>query len=200
MTMSIDGETYQVRLKWRLHGQQCLNVLFFTSRGSQNIEQNLLQVLITCVTDNLMPILSSEVALESVDFKNVTGSVAQEGEVPGPQPAVGEIVGNSLPSTNAAVIKINSIHPGRTGKGRMFLPGIPESEQANSLVDATFLAAAAAFLVCMIAGFYDADPLATPKFHWMLRSKKDATFYQITGGTPKALIGTLRSRKVGRGI
>lgn len=200
MTMSIDGVQYQVRLKWLYHSQHCFNVLYFHNLGSQDIETNLLQVLLDCVTTHLLPVLAPGVTLLGADFKNVTGTTAQEGEVALSSGNVGTDSSNGLPSTNAAVIKIVSVHPGRTGKGRMFIPGIPEDRQATSTLDATFIAAAVAFIACMIAGFYNVDPVHTPFFHWVLRSKKDNQYYQITNGIPTPTIGTLRSRKLGHGV
>jgi len=197
---SIDGVSYQVRLKWRLHGQQCFNVLNFTSHGSQDLINDLLLPILNCVTTHLLPVLSNEVTLDGADVKNVTGSVAQEGESVLTSGNVGGVSGNSLPSTCSAVIALKTTHPGRTGKGGMRLLGIPEANQALSVVDATFLAAAVAFLACMASAFINGDPPATPFFDWCVRSKKDSAFYPINSTAVRQVIGSQRSRKLGIGI
>ena len=198
--MSIDGVSYQLRLKWRLHGQQCFNVLHFSSQGSQDLINNLLVPVVECVVDNLLPILSNEVTLDGADVKNVTGSTAQEAEHVLTSGNIGGVSGNSLPSTCAATVALKTVHAGRTGKGRMSLLGIPEANQANSTVDATFLAAAVAFLACMATAFINGDPPATPFFDWVVRSKKDNQFYAVQQTAVRQVIGSQRSRKLGLGI
>jgi len=196
-TPSIAGVKYQVRIKWLLHGQSCLNVWTFNSVGVLDLITDLLEPILACIVDNLLPVLSDDLTLEGADFKNITGSVAQEGFVNQTTSNNGTVSGDSLPSTNAMVIALQTSHVGRSGKGRMFLPGIPESKQASSLVDATFIAAAVAFLACMFAAYRAADPPAAAQFIWVLHSRKDNQFYPITGGAPRNVVASMRSRKVG---
>lgn len=194
---SIDGVDYQVRLKWLLHGQECLNVLNFTSRGVQDLVDDLLLPVLACVTDNLIPVLTSDCTLVGADVKSITGSVLQEAEVSLTADNIGADTADGIPSTNAAVVALHTSHPGRTGRGRMFLPGISEFHQENSRIDATFIAAAVAFLACMAAAYINTDPLATPFFHWSVRSRKDNTNYPILSTAVRSVIGSMRSRKVG---
>lgn len=194
--MSVDGQVYQVRVHWRLHGQDCYNVLSFISRGSLDLIADLLQPILTCIGTHLMPILSQDLTLVDADAKTIQGSTAQEVNVVAETDNVGETAVDSLPSTNAVVLALRTATVGRTGRGRMFLPGISESSQASSVVDATFIAAAVAFLACMFTAFHETDPLATPKFHWALHSRKDAQFYPIESYTVRPVIATMRSRKV----
>jgi len=197
---SINGVSYQLRLKWRLHGQQCFNVLNFTSQGSQDLVNDLLLPVLNCVTTHLLPVLSSDVTLDGADVRNVTGSVAQEAEQVLTSGNVGGTSDNSLPSTCSAVVSFRTAHPGRTGKGGMRLLGIPEGNQANSVIDGFFLAAAVAFLACMATAFINGDPPATPFFDWCVRSKKDNAFYPIQNTVVRQVIGSQRSRKLGIGI
>jgi len=193
---SIDGVIYRVRIKWLLHGQQCFNVINFHNRGVQDLIDNLLTPILACITDNLIPVLSNECTLLGADVKNITGSTAQEAEVTLSSGNVGTESVNSLPSTNTAVVALKTTHPGRTGRGRMALLGIPEDHQANSQIDATFIAAAVAFLACMFTAFVNSDPLATPFFHWSVWSKKDSQAYAISSTAVRSVVGSMRSRKV----
>lgn len=195
--MSVDGDRYQVRIKWLLHGQECLNVLNFVNRGSADILTVLVQPILDCIVDNLLPVLSNEITLKGADFKNVSGTTAQEGEIILTADNVGAESVDSLPSFNALVVNLRTNHPGRTGRGKMFLPGIAEDRQETSQVDATFIAAAVAFLACMVTAFVNSDPLATPFFHWSVYSRKDTAAYPIQTATPNAVIASMRSRKVG---
>lgn len=194
---SIDGVGYQVRIKWLLHGQECLNVLAFKSYGVQDLITDLVQPILDCITTNLLPVLSDDITLQGADVKNITGSVAQEAEVSLVSANAGGDSADSLPSTNAAIVALRTTHVGRTGRGRMFLPGIPESASANSALDPAFVTAAVAFLACMAAAFIAGDPPAAVRFDWSVRSRKDDTLYPISTTSVKSIIGTMRSRKVG---
>lgn len=195
--MSIDGVSYQVRIKWLVHSQECLNVLHFVNRGSSDILTTLVQPILDCITTNLLPVLSDECTLIGADFKAVTGSVAQEGEIALVSANVGGDADNSLPSFNAAVVNLRTNHPGRTGRGKMFLTGISEGNQANSQLDATFIAAAVAFLACMVSAYVNSDPLASPFYHWSVFSRKDTAFYPVQTATPNPTVASMRSRKLG---
>jgi len=194
---SIDGVNYQVRIKWLLHGQECLNVLAFAGHGVQDLVTDLLQPVLDCITDNLLPVLSDDITLLGGDVKNISGSVAQEAEVSLVSANAGGDSADSLPSTNAAVVALKTAHPGRTGRGRMFLPGIPESASANSALDPAFVTAAVAFLACMASAFIAGDPPASARFDWCVRSRKDTALYPISSTSVKNVIGTMRSRKIG---
>lgn len=195
-TMSIDGDKYRVRIKWQLHGQACLNVLNFVSRGSQDLNTQLLQVILDCAVTHLLPILSNDVTLLGADVKNVSGTTAQEDEVVLTSGNLGGNVVDSIPSFNALVINMKTAHPGRRGRGKMFLLGIGENSEQFSKVDATFIAAAVAYIACLISAFTASDPLSTPLFHWSVFSRKDNQYYPITSAVPSNVIATMHSRKV----
>lgn len=195
-TMSIDGVTYQVRVHWLLHGQECLNVLNFVNRGSQDLITGLLQPILDCITSHLIPVLSNEITVTGADVKTTSGSVLQEEVLTLTSGNVGSESVNSLPSTNTAVVQLKTLHPGRRGRGRMALPGIPEDKQALSTLDPVFITAAVAFLACMFTAFHSSDPVATPMFHWAVKSRADNQHYPITSYAVSKVVGSMRSRKV----
>lgn len=192
---SIDGAKYQVRIKWLLHGQACFNVLTFVSRGVLDLQAIMLTNVLTCLQDSILPVLGQDVTLVGADYKRIDAAPAQEGSITLTTDNVGGETAESLPSTNAAVLALRSSHPGRSGKGRMFLPGISEVQQANSLLNPTFITAAVAYLLCMKQQFSEQDPPATAQFVWNIHSRKDAAFYPIVGTSVTSVIASLRSRK-----
>ena len=194
---SINGVNYQVRIKWLLHGQDCFNVLNFKGQGSVDLLEDLVQPILNCIVENLLPVLSNEITLLGADVRAITGSVMQEGEITLDDSNVGEEAVNSLPSTNAAVLALKSEHFGRTGRGRMFIPGIDEGHQANSQLDPAFILAAVSFLACMAEAFIAGDPVPANFMHWSIFSRKDNQFYPIKTTAVRTVIGTMRSRKVG---
>lgn len=194
---SINNVCYQVRIKWLLHGQECFNVLNFRNTGSQDILTGLVQPILDCIVTHLIPVLSNEITLLGADFKSITGTVMQEGEITLTDDNVGEEAVNSLPSTCAAVLALRSNHMGRTGRGRMFIPGVAESSQALSELDPAFIVAAVAFLACMAEAFIAGDPVPANFFHWSIFSRKDNAFYPIQTSAVRSVVATMRSRKVG---
>ena len=193
---AVNGQHYQVRIKTLLHGQSCLNVINFTAVGTPDLIDDLLTPVLACFADNLLPVLSADLQLVGADVKNITGSTAQEAEVSQETDNVGEEAGDSLPSTNAAVLKLRTSHVGRTGKGRMFLAGLPESGVVKSNLDPTFIAAAVAFLACMFTAYHAGDPPAANQFIWSVWSRKDSAFYPVESYSVNPIVGTMRSRKV----
>lgn len=171
------------------------NVLSFFSNGTQDLIDDLLLPVLNCVTTHLIPVLNDEVKVLGADVKNLTGSTAQEYESTGFVAEDGALAGGDSLVGTSALISLRSGHPGRSGRGRMFIPGIDEESLDGSALDATFLAAAAAFIGCMAAAFFVGDPPATPQFVWVLHSRKDNAFYPLTQGIPREFASFLRSRR-----
>lgn len=205
------GDIYQVRIVGRMEGQETNNVLHFYCTGADpDVLTNLILVLAECFITNLLPVLTSSWALERIIWQKV-------GPTLGPQIiSVPVGAGNgagaaaALPSFASAVFSIRTPEGGRSKRGRMFLPGIPEAATINSQLDTShaFWAALVAFGACVVLHFIPGDPPGAPSWALGVYSKKlgSATFpYTGAGFTamrefvPNALIGTTRSRKVGRG-
>lgn len=194
--MSIDGVHYQVSIKWSLHGQECFNVINFINRGSQDLLANLLQPILDCAVTHLLPVLSSECTLVGASVKAISGTVAQEAEIALDDDNLGAEAVDSLPSFNAVVVNLKTTQPGRSGRGKMFLLGIPETRHVGSKVDAVFMAAAVAYIACIVSAFVNSDPLATPFFHWAVRSRKLNNLFAITSAAPNPKIKTMKSRQI----
>jgi hypothetical protein len=193
---SLDGVFYQLRIKWLIHDQQCFNVIHFKSNGVQDLVDDLITPVLNCITTNLLPILGSDTTLLGADVKSITGSTLQEVDHQLVSGNTGGLDVDSLPSTNTCVVRLKTLHPGRTGRGRMALLGIPENHTNHSRLDATFIAAAIAFLACMASAFINGDPPATPFFDWMVKSRKDNAFYAVSTYSVNPVVGSMRSRRV----
>lgn len=194
---SIDGVHYRVRLKWLIRGQECFNVMHFRSAGSQDLIDDLLVPILACASTHLIPVLSENITLIGADAQNVDGSVAQFADNPISSDNVGELTGGDAPTGTSALFIVRTLHPGRNGQGRFFVPGIDEESLDGSTLDATFLAAAVAFVACVAASFFVGDPPAATQFVLTLFSRTDNAFYDVTSITPKPTASFLRSRKFG---
>lgn len=201
----------QVRIVGRMDGQETNNVLHFTAASAiDDIDLRIIQVLANCFITNLLPVLSSSWTLEAMRWKIVAPALGVEQiSVPlGAGAGGGSAV--ALPSFASAVLSIRTSLGGRSRRGRMYIPGIPEGQTTNSSFDSALplWAGLIAFAACVAGAFIPGDPPGSnaPAFGIYSRKLGGATFpYNPVGFAtmaainPVSIIGTTRSRKVGRG-
>lgn len=209
--VAANGDVFQVRIVGRIDGQETNNILYFRNvNGDTDVWTHLILVLANCAITHLLPVLSSNWSLEKIKYQKVSPVLGLEYE--GVPAGSGAGSGNAacLPSFCSALISTRTTRPGRSGRGRMFIPGIPENQTVNSTLDsgAALWAALLAFAACILTSFTPGDPPAANSWMWMLYSRKigGATlpygaggFAQVTEATPRSLVASTRSRKVGRG-
>lgn len=207
------NDCYQVRIVGRMEGQETNNVLHFrlvSGSADTDVDTHLILVLAQCFITHLLPVLTSSWSLEKFVWKRVSPTLGPEfTSIP---VGVGAGAGNAaaLPSYCSAVLSIRTPEGGRRKRGRMFIPGIPENTTTNSAFNTAdpLWAALIAFAACLITGFVPGDPPGSNAWHMAVYSRAigGATFpYALAGFTginditPVQLLGTTRSRKVGRG-
>jgi hypothetical protein len=207
------GQIVQVLVQGTIENQQCENVWYFRAQNADpDMVQNLLADIATCLIGSLIPGLSTAYTLERLLGKVVSPIVGPEAEF---VPAVGaniegDITGDSEPSFVSGLISLYTERGGRSGRGRIYIAGVAESDTVGSLinVEGPLWAALGAFLVCMLAKFKSRDVTAEGDYDWGVMSRKIggakppflATGYaQITRGVVRRELATTRSRKVGRG-
>lgn len=206
------GETVQVLVQGSIENQQCQNVWYFRSQnGDTDMLVNLLTQVAQCVLA-LVPILAPSYRLERIRGKIVSPAVGLEAEwTPEPTDTVqGEAVGGGMPSFVSALISLKTTRPGRSGKGRIYIAGVPEEAAEESILSpsSAFYIALAAFVACMLDKFQPADAAPANSYEWGVMSRKigglkppflPAGFAAILEAAPKRELATTRSRKIGRG-
>lgn len=206
------GDVYEVIIEGRQDGQITDNVFHFECVGADtDVLTHLVLVFAQCFIDNLLPVLSSSWSLERIRWKRLSPTLGIE-QISIPVGA-GAGGGNAaaLPSYCAAVISKRTLTGGRSFRGRTYIAGIPEDQTTNSVLDTTkpFWAGALAFAVCVLANFVHPDPAGGSDI-WNLivfsRKINNNALPFATGATtdvreyvPVQQLGTMRSRKVGRG-
>jgi hypothetical protein len=205
------GDGYQVRMRGRIEGQETNNVLHFAAVGPvDDVEVRLILVLAACFVQHLVPVSSSKWALQDVVWKQVTPILGVEHITVPPGVLVGAGTVNSLPSFCSAVLSIRTRLGGRSHRGRMYLPGVPEEATDGSTIlgASNYWNGFLAFITCVATNFILGDPPPANSFQWEVYSRKlgGAKFpYTAAGYTPVASVlpvqqlGTTRSRKIGRG-
>lgn len=212
-TVAFQNDTYQVRIVGRIEGQETNNILYFrcvSGQGDDDVALHLIQALLQCVIDNLLPVLTSAWTLERIVWKKVFPQLGPEiisvpqGQAAGAGPSA------ALPSFASVVFSIRTQFGGRSKRGRMYLPGIPEAATNGSAIDPTgaFWAGLIGFALCFISKFVTGDPPGSNQWQSMVYSRKlggstfplgNNGFEAVTEFVPNSLLGTTRSRKVGRG-
>jgi hypothetical protein len=208
------GEVYEVVLEGRQENQQVLNVMFFrAATASDSVETRLLRALVICWLTQMVPALAT-----SYSFIRCTGKrvVPDLGPVLESFPITGDVVagaatGGAEPTFVSALISIRTTRGGRSGKGRIFVPGVPEIAKTDSfiLTSSAFWIALANYIACVVATFItsgDPPPANTWDIGVMSRkiggTKPPFTadgFAPAISLAPRTLLASTNSRKIGHG-
>jgi hypothetical protein len=200
------GEIYQATIEGKLDGQITNNVMHF--RGTNNItgsEQSLADSVLDCVLTTLLPGLSNEFHIDRVRVRRILPTAGNEVTAEAPGNSLGATTG-SLPSFNAAVLSLRSANGSKSGRGRMFIAGIPTGGEAASQVSDTLQTTLVAFIACLAGKFISG--LSTSGMEWGVLSRKNyaanpstesSWWNAITSVLVNDAIGTMRSRKLKHG-
>lgn len=213
-TAAAAGEVWEVVLEGRQEGQQVLNVLYFRMRTSvDNVELRLLRALVECLLDTFVPAAASTYQYVRCHGKRVTpdvGPVVEIGTESGDL-IQGATEGDAEPSFVSVCVNIHTTRGGRSGRGRMFLPAVPEGATTGSFVQTTqpYWLAIVAYLACVAGKFIHAgEPIGTNEIELGVMSRKiggiKAPFLAAGFAAAVRLVPLNRlshnvSRKVGRG-
>lgn len=208
------GEIHEVVLKMRQEGQQVLNVLHFRNDTAvDDMETRLLLALVVCLTTVLRPGAASTWQVVGAQGKRVYPDVGPIYEVAPPDvdEVQGAAAGDALPTFCSIVVNIHSVRGGRVGRGRMFIPGIPEAATQGSHIETTnpYWTIIINYLACVAGSFINAaDELGENRISLGVLSRKlgnlkppytAVQWARATKLIPNNLIKTTNSRKIGHG-
>jgi len=170
----------ELRILGEIHGSETVNVMHFATNTVINDAQSqndlllaLATAMLQCVVDTLLPAVTSDWVLKTIDVKLLSPSISDPIEVvPAVQPAVGTLSAASTSFISTLVNKKTG-GGGKSGRGKMFLPPAGEGEIANSAIDGPTMALIAAFIACVVGKFVGAGAseawrlgvLSTKKLH-----------------------------------
>jgi hypothetical protein len=206
------GDIVQVLVQGSIEEQQCENVWYFRAQAvDPDMLLHLLADIAQCVLA-LIPSLGSTYRLERIKGKVVAPAVGAEEEwIPDPGASVeGASAGDTEPSFVSALISLYTTRGGRSGRGRIYLAGVPEGQTIGSKInrDLALWAALAAFVACMLNKFKARDVTAAGNYDWGVMSRKIGGLkppFLVAGYAPiiravvKEELATTRSRKLGHG-
>lgn len=104
----------------------------------------------------------------------------------------GGLSGDSLPPQVATILSYKSAHPGRSGKGRVYLPPANEASSTIQGMPGTTLGTLVTDLVDALLAAV--DDVAYAGWKWGIWSEKEQMFYPATHGVPRFRFATQRSR------
>jgi hypothetical protein len=219
-TPGADNTIHEVVVHMRQQQQEVLNVWhFITDTPVDDMELRLLRALIECYLTTLLPASGNKLTWERVTGMQVGPTLGPQYEI-GPDEGdilAGGVSTDTLPTHDSVSIRIHSARPGRSGRGRKQMPGIPEAATNGSdvITGGPWWTALLAFIACVSEKFIHGSELSgpntislgvlaktlkphapdtTPKAPWPLD-----TFSHALRITALPKVGTTNSRKVGRG-
>lgn len=214
MTVGAVGSIHQLDVLMRQEGQKIMNSYFVRCDTTvDSMEERALRALLECYLNSLIPVSGSNLLIESVRGKEVAPTLGPIYEI---QPEATDVVqgeeeGDTLPSHISVCINLHTERGGRSGRGRVFIPGIPESATQGSQLTATnpYWIALLGFIACLAGKLiHIGDPPAANQLQWGVMSRKIGGakppytvngFAAVTRAVARNLVGSSNSRKVGRG-
>ncbi len=205
------SDCFQVRVVGQMEGQETNNVLHFSANtGDADVETHLILVLAACFITHLLPVSSSAWALVKLVWKRVFPTLSNEFTTIPTGTLTGGASAAALPSFVSAVISLRTLQGGKSHRGRMYIPGVPESASLVSALDTgnAYWTALLAFATCLATNFSVGDPPGGDSYQMMVYSRKlggshfpygSAGFTAVSAINAVQQLGTTRSRKVGRG-
>jgi hypothetical protein len=129
----------QTTIEGRQDSQLTINDLFWFSSGAitPTSVNSLLTGLFNWVNTTLSPLLSRDLSftrIRAVDLGSPIGLAQEQATT-----AVGGVDVEAAPNNVAACVSLRTAQRGRSGRGRNFVPGIPNSVITLNTLDATFI-------------------------------------------------------------
>lgn len=214
MTAGVAGTIHQCDMLMRQEGQEIMNSFFLRCTTEvDSMEERALRALLECYLNHVIPVSGSNLLITGVRGKQVSPVLGPIYEIVplGTDVVQGEEEGDTLPTHISLCINLHSERGGRSGRGRLFLPGIPEGASQGSYIQATnpYWIALLAFIACLAGKFINpGEPLNPNRLDWGVMSRKIGGakppydingFALLTRAVPRNILGSSNSRKVGRG-
>jgi hypothetical protein len=214
MTIGAVGTIHQIDVLMRQEGQHIMNSFFVQVDSTvDSMETRVLRAILDCFLEILIPASGSNLLVETVRGKEVAPTLGPIYEI---QPLAtetvqGEATGDTLPSHISLAVNLHTTRGGRSGRGRFFIPGIPEAASQGSFIQTTnpYWTVILAFVACLASKLIHVnEPIGTNQVSWGVMSRKLGGVkppYLVTGFAPvtravaRNILGSSNSRKVGRG-
>lgn len=161
-------DTCMFELRFTLQGEHVENTLYghLTGGWSASTARNVGDALIQWWIDNMSASLSDQISLDSVHCTDLSSSTGFSTDAVPETAPVGAVGGQCLPNNVAICISFRSQARGRSGRGRNYVCGIPDTHvSANTLDSADGIAFVDAYkLVDDVMSDFDATWVIVSRF------------------------------------
>ena len=193
----------QIRNEGLVDNQLTINDLYFELSGGGITPVNL-STLTFAVGDwfcnTLAPILSEDwVAVRTV---GIDLSLVDGPEIVAAQGCQGGVAGEAAPNNVAACITLSSANRGRSGRGRNYIPAVPNSVITLNTLSSPFMVSAVdAYTLLVGAGTFEAgwQLVVLSRFTAGAARAVPLAFPVITASFSRPTVASMRSRSVGHG-
>jgi len=196
------AQTAQVTIEGRMDGQLTILDLYFQNSGAvtQLNLGNIASAVSNWIQLQLAPLLSNDwtsLRVKAVDLDTQTGPVSEA-----PAVFAGGVTSEAAPNNVAACVSFRTAQRGRSGRGRNFVPGIPNSVITLNTMTSIFIGdLVAAYSQLVGPGTFSAG------WQWCVVSRFENNVKRAAGLvipiTSAIMVGnsvrSMRSREIGHG-
>lgn len=154
--------TIQVEVRYSLALTQIENILYFKTLEPYTEEYivDLVEAVYAAWADDVMTELSSELTLREVYAKGLENIIDFQALYVPITPDTGDVASSSLPGSVACCVAFKSGLTGRSSRGRIYVPGIPESAVTGNTFNSGYAAALANGVAAAVLDVETAFPTA----------------------------------------
>lgn len=188
------GDVYRLVCQWRVAGTANLIVNGFTYRAQsgtilQTQEEDLVAAFKATVETEYNDIVHSTLTLEKYSVIPKPGGAVTYEEIAS---ATGQQVGDCLPYQTSALISWKTGIPGRSNRGRTYLPPANEGSQAGGVLVAAYVTAIEEFAD---AALQVGDGITTDIYDLGVWSERLSQFRPVTSYVINPVMATQRGRR-----
>lgn len=189
------GDIYEASLLTSVNGQKCANVLHFriaTMPATVDPAEDLAEAIQTNLFAGVLaPAWSGDCILQQIRTRKI--APAPGGAIIRPVNQPGDGTGDTLPPNNSVVLTLYSARADRSGRGRLHLSGVEETNVQDGLLSVAAAALYVAIGNALMSNISGADGgIYTPGIY----SKTVPEFNTITRFQVRSWIHTLRGRRM----
>jgi len=162
-------DTVLCQLVGRIDGQQTINDLYFTNTtpGVTLAEvTDLAEAVSSWYVSSMLTLLSSAFSLERIHARDLTSQASFSVDV-NSGPAPGSSGGAFVPNNVAPCISFRTAFAGRSGRGRNYIPGVPQPVVDGNTLTPGFIADATAAYGSLLPG----EGLVPAGWVWVVASR-----------------------------
>lgn len=200
------GDIYRVSLTGNVFGQTVMHVLHFRMKSGAGTVSGLQTVVASQFANDMSAQQSEDLMWTSCAVRGLI-PLADVSEFTFPGGYAGQLVGESEPSFVAAIASLKTGTPGRSTRGRMYIPGVRTSDVTDNNLAGGWQTSMQTVLSNLVGAYGAAG--TNPDYQWGIWSRKigldvpphnAAGFTVVSSATLRSDLASFNTRKATRGI